>query len=101
VLKNSLTGQRIGGGKGGSDFDPKGKSDREVMAFCQSFMTELFRHIGANTDVPAGDIGVGAREVGFMYGQYKRLTNSVEGVFTGKGITYGGSLVRTEATGSK
>ena len=99
ILKNSLTGQRIGGGKGGSDFDPKGKSDREVMAFCQSFMTELFRHIGANTDVPAGDIGVGGREVGFMYGQYKRLTNCVEGVLTGKGISYGGSLARTEATG--
>ena len=99
ILKNSLTGQRIGGGKGGSDFDPKGKSDCEIMAFCQSFMTELFRHIGANTDVPAGDIGVGGREIGFMYGQYKRLTNSVEGVFTGKGIIYGGSLARTEATG--
>ncbi|MCL2349688.1 MAG: NADP-specific glutamate dehydrogenase [Planctomycetaceae bacterium] len=99
VLKNSLTGQPIGGGKGGSDFDPKGKSCREVMTFCQSFMTELFRHIGANTDVPAGDIGVGGREIGFMYGQYKRLVNSFEGVLTGKGLTYGGSLARTEATG--
>ena len=99
VFKNSLTGLPIGGGKGGADFDPKGKSDREVMAFCQSFMTELFRHIGPNTDVPAGDIGVGAREVGFMYGQYKRLVNSFEGVLTGKGLTYGGSLARTEATG--
>ena len=99
ILKNSLTGQRIGGGKGGSDFDPKGKSDREVMAFCQSFMSELFRHIGADTDVPAGDIGVGGREIGFMYGQYKRLTNRIEGVLTGKGIVYGGSLARTEATG--
>jgi len=99
IFKNALTGQPIGGGKGGSDFDPKGKSDREIMAFCQSFMTELYRHIGANTDVPAGDIGVGAREVGYMFGQYKRLTNSFEGVLTGKGLTYGGSLVRTEATG--
>jgi len=99
ILKNSLTGLPIGGGKGGSDFDPKGKSDREVMAFCQSLMTELFRHIGANTDVPAGDIGVGAREIGFMYGQYKRLANSFEGVLTGKGLTYGGSLARTQATG--
>ncbi|MCL1815705.1 MAG: NADP-specific glutamate dehydrogenase [Treponema sp.] len=99
VFKNSLTGQPIGGGKGGSDFDPKGRSDREIMAFCQSFMTELFRHIGANTDVPAGDIGVGGREIGFMYGQYKRLVNSFEGVFTGKGLTYGGSLARREATG--
>ena len=99
VLKNSLTGQPIGGGKGGSNFDPKGKSDREVMAFCQSFMTELFRHIGQNTDVPAGDIGVGGREIGFLYGQYKRLANSFEGILTGKGLTYGGSLVRTEATG--
>ena len=99
IFKNSLTGLPIGGGKGGSDFDPKGKSDREVMAFCQSYMTELFRHIGADTDVPAGDIGVGKREVGFMYGQYKRLTNCFEGVFTGKGLVYGGSLVRTEATG--
>ncbi|MCL1882573.1 MAG: NADP-specific glutamate dehydrogenase [Defluviitaleaceae bacterium] len=99
TFKNSLTGQLIGGGKGGSDFDPKGKSDREVMAFCQSFMTELFRHIGVDTDIPAGDIGVGAREVGFMYGQYKRLTNRFEGVFTGKNLLYGGSLVRTQATG--
>ena len=99
IFKNSLTGLPIGGGKGGTDFDPKGKSDREVMAFCQSLMTELYRHIGANTDVPAGDIGVGGREVGFMFGQYKRLTNSFEGVLTGKGLTYGGSLARTEATG--
>ncbi|MCL2706643.1 MAG: NADP-specific glutamate dehydrogenase [Dehalococcoidia bacterium] len=99
IFKNSLTGQPIGGGKGGADFDPKGKSDREIMAFCQSFMTELFRHIGSDTDVPAGDIGVGGREVGYMYGQYKRLTNRFEGVFTGKGLTYGGSLARTEATG--
>ncbi len=99
IFKNSLSGLPIGGGKGGSDFDPKGKSDREVMAFCQSFMTELSKHIGADTDVPAGDIGVGAREIGFMYGQYKRLKNIYEGVLTGKGLTYGGSLVRTEATG--
>ncbi|MCL2056533.1 MAG: NADP-specific glutamate dehydrogenase [Oscillospiraceae bacterium] len=99
IFKNSLTGQPIGGGKGGSDFDPKGKSDREVMAFCQSFMTELCRHIGADTDVPAGDIGVGAREIGFLYGQYRRLANTVGGVLTGKGLSYGGSLVRTEATG--
>lgn len=99
TFKNSLTGMPIGGGKGGSDFDPKGKSDREVMAFCQSFMTELYRHIGADTDVPAGDIGVGAREIGYLYGQYKRLTNRSEGVLTGKGIPYGGSLARTEATG--
>jgi glutamate dehydrogenase (NADP+) len=99
TFKNSLTGQPIGGGKGGSDFDPKGKSNREVMAFCQSFMTELFRHIGENTDVPAGDIGVGGREIGFLYGQYKRLANSFEGILTGKGLTYGGSLARTEATG--
>ena len=99
VFKNSLTGLPIGGGKGGSDFDPKGKSDREVMAFCQSFMTELYRHIGADVDVPAGDIGVGAREIGFLYGQYKRLTGKYEGVLTGKGLTYGGSLARTEATG--
>jgi len=99
IFKNSLTGQPIGGGKGGSDFDPKGKSDREIMSFCQSFMIELFRHIGANTDVPAGDIGVGGREIGYMYGQYKRLTNCSEGVLTGKGLIYGGSLVRTEATG--
>ncbi len=99
VFKNSLTSLPIGGGKGGSDFDPKGKSDGEIMRFCQSFMTELQRHIGADTDVPAGDIGVGAREIGFMYGQYKRLKNAYEGVLTGKGLTYGGSLVRTEATG--
>ena len=98
-LKNSLTGLPIGGGKGGSDFDPKGKSDREIMAFCQSFMTELFRHIGADTDVPAGDIGVGGREIGYLFGQYKRLKNCYEGVLTGKGLTYGGSLVRTQATG--
>ncbi len=99
IFKNSLTGLPIGGGKGGSDFDPKGKSDREVMAFCQSFMTELYRHIGADTDVPAGDIGVGGREIGFMFGQYKRIRNQYEGVLTGKGLTYGGSLARTEATG--
>ena len=99
VFKNSLTGLPIGGGKGGSDFDPKGKSDREVMAFCQSFMTELYRHIGADVDVPAGDIGVGAREIGYLFGQYKRLTHSYEGVLTGKGLTYGGSLARKEATG--
>ncbi len=99
IFKNSLTGLPIGGGKGGSDFDPKGKSDREVMAFCQSFMTELFRHIGADTDVPAGDIGVGAREIGYLFGQYKKLTNRYEGVLTGKGLTYGGSLARKQATG--
>ena len=99
VFKNSLTSLPIGGGKGGSDFDPKGKSDREIMAFCQSFMTELYRHIGADTDVPAGDIGTGAREIGFMYGQYKRLKGVYEGVLTGKGLSYGGSLARTEATG--
>jgi len=99
IFKNSLTGLPIGGGKGGCDFDPKGKSDREVMAFCQSFMTELSRHIGADTDVPAGDIGVGGREIGYMYGQYKRVKNIFEGVLTGKGLTYGGSLARTEATG--
>lgn len=99
IFKNSLTGLPIGGGKGGSDFDPKGKSDAEVMRFCQSFMTELFRHIGADTDVPAGDIGTGGREIGFMYGQYKRLKNVYEGVLTGKGLTWGGSLARTEATG--
>ena len=99
IFKNSLTTLPIGGGKGGSDFDPKGKSDREVMAFCQSFMTELCKHIGADTDVPAGDIGVGGREIGFMYGQYKRIRNLYEGVLTGKGLTYGGSLARTEATG--
>ena len=99
TFKNSLTGLPIGGGKGGSDFDPKGKSDREVMAFCQSFMTELSKYIGANEDVPAGDIGTGAREIGYMYGQYKRLTGLYEGVLTGKGLSYGGSLARTEATG--
>ena len=99
IFKNSLTGLPIGGGKGGSDFDPKGKSDREVMAFCQSFMTELFRHIGADTDVPAGDIGTGAREIGYMYGQYKRIRNIYEGVLTGKGLSYGGSLARKQATG--
>jgi glutamate dehydrogenase (NADP+) len=99
IFKNALTGLPIGGGKGGSDFDPKGKSDREVMAFCQSFMSELYRHIGANIDVPAGDIGVGGREVGYLYGQFKRLTGRYEGVLTGKGLTFGGSLVRTEATG--
>ncbi len=99
IFKNSLTGLPIGGAKGGSDFDPKGKSDREVMAFCQSFMTELSKYIGENIDVPAGDIGTGAREIGYMYGQYKKLTNSYEGVLTGKGLTFGGSLARTEATG--
>ena len=99
IFKNSLTGLPIGGGKGGSDFDPKGKSDREVMAFCQSFMTELCKYIGADTDVPAGDIGTGAREIGFMFGQYKRIRGLFEGVLTGKGLTYGGSLARTEATG--
>ncbi|MCH5183981.1 MAG: NADP-specific glutamate dehydrogenase [Oscillospiraceae bacterium] len=99
IFKNSLTGLPIGGGKGGSDFDPKGKSDGEVMRFCQSFMTELSKHIGADTDVPAGDIGVGAREIGYLYGQYKRLRNEFTGVLTGKGLTYGGSLARTEATG--
>lgn len=99
ILKNSLTGLPIGGGKGGSDFDPKGKSDREIMAFCQSFMTELFRHIGADTDVPAGDIGVGAREVGYLFGQYKRIRDEHVGVLTGRGLSYGGSLVRKEATG--
>jgi len=99
ILKNSLTGLMMGGGKGGSDFDPKGKSDGEVMRFCQSFMNELFRHIGPDTDVPAGDIGVGGREVGFMFGQYKRLRNEFTGVLTGKGLEWGGSLVRTEATG--
>ena len=99
TFKNSLTGLPIGGGKGGTNFDPKGKSDREVMAFCQSLMTELYRHIGADQDVPAGDIGVGGREIGFMYGQYKRLTGLYEGVLTGKGLTYGGSLARTQATG--
>ena len=99
IFKNSLTGLPIGGGKGGSDFDPKGKSDREVMAFCQSFMTELHKYIGADTDVPAGDIGTGAREIGYLYGQYKRLTGRYEGVLTGKGLSFGGSLARTEATG--
>ena len=99
ILKNSLTGLPIGGGKGGSDFDPKGKSDREVMAFCQSFMTELYRHIGADTDVPAGDIGVGGREIGYLFGQYKRIRDEHVGVLTGRGLSYGGSLVRTEATG--
>ena len=99
VFKNSLTGLPIGGGKGGSDFDPKGKSDREVMAFCQGFMTELCKYIGADTDVPAGDIGTGAREIGYMFGQYKRIRGLYEGVLTGKGLSYGGSLARTEATG--
>ncbi|WP_336067725.1 NADP-specific glutamate dehydrogenase [Mesoflavibacter sp. CH_XMU1404-2] len=99
VFKNSLTTLPMGGGKGGSDFDPKGKSDNEVMRFCQSFMTELYRHIGANTDVPAGDIGVGGREIGYMFGQYKRLKNEFTGVLTGKGLSYGGSLIRPEATG--
>ena len=99
IFKNSLTSLPMGGGKGGSDFDPKGKSDREIMAFCQSFMTELSKHIGADTDVPAGDIGTGAREIGFMFGQYKRLRNEFTGVLTGKGLSYGGSLARTEATG--
>ncbi len=99
VFKNSLTGLPIGGGKGGSDFDPKGKSDREIMAFCQSFMTELCKHIGADTDVPAGDIGVGGREIGYLFGQYKRIRNLYEGVLTGKGLSYGGSLARTQATG--
>jgi len=99
VFKNSLTGLPIGGGKGGSDFDPKGKSDREVMAFCQSFMTELYKYIGADTDVPAGDIGTGAREIGYLFGQYKRIRGLYEGVLTGKGLSYGGSLARTEATG--
>lgn len=99
IFKNSLTGLPMGGGKGGSDFNPKGKSDMEVMRFCQSFMTELCKHIGANTDVPAGDIGVGGREIGFMFGQYKRLQNEFTGVLTGKGLSYGGSLARTEATG--
>ena len=99
IFKNSLTTLPMGGGKGGSDFDPKGKSDREIMAFCQSFMTELYRHIGPNTDVPAGDIGVGGREVGYLFGQYKRLKNEFSGVLTGKGLSFGGSLIRTEATG--
>ena len=99
VFKNSLTTLPMGGGKGGSDFDPKGKSDNEVMRFCQSFMSELYRHIGADTDVPAGDIGVGGREIGFLFGQYKRLKNEFTGVLTGKGIEWGGSLIRPEATG--
>src|SRR5574342_500323 len=99
VFKNSLTTLPMGGGKGGSDFDPKGKSDNEVMRFCQSFMNELFRHIGADTDVPAGDIGVGGREIGFMFGQWKKLVNRFEGVLTGKGLSWGGSLIRPEATG--
>lgn len=99
VLKNSLTGLPMGGGKGGSNFDPKGKSDREVMAFCQSFMTELYRHIGKDEDVPAGDIGVGGREIGYLFGEYKRITKLYEGVLTGKGLTFGGSLARTQATG--
>ncbi len=99
IFKNSLTGLPIGGGKGGSDFDPKGKSDNEIMRFCQSFITELYKYVGADTDVPAGDIGVGGREVGYMYGQYKRITGLYEGVLTGKGLSFGGSLVRTEATG--
>ena len=99
IFKNSLTGLPIGGGKGGSDFNPKGKSDREIMKFCQSFMTELYRHIGADTDVPAGDIGVGGREIGFLYGQYKRIRDVYEGVLTGKGLSFGGSLARTQATG--
>ena len=99
IFKNSLTGLPIGGGKGGSDFDPKGKSDAEVMRFCQSFMSELFKHIGPDTDVPAGDIGVGGREIGYLFGQYKRLCNEFTGVLTGKGLSYGGSLARKEATG--
>ena len=99
VFKNSLTTLPMGGGKGGSDFDPKGKSDNEVMSFCQSFMTELSRHIGPDTDVPAGDIGVGGREIGFMFGQYKRIRNEFTGVLTGKGLNWGGSLIRPEATG--
>jgi len=99
IFKNALTTTPIGGGKGGSDFDPKGKSDNEVMSFCQSFMSELFRHIGPDTDVPAGDIGVGGREIGYMFGQYKKLTNTFTGILTGKGLDWGGSLVRTEATG--
>ena len=99
IFKNSLTGLPIGGGKGGSDFDPKGKSDAEVMRFCQSFMTELYKYIGKDEDVPAGDIGVGGREIGYLYGQYKRITNLYEGVLTGKGLSFGGSLARTEATG--
>ena len=99
TFKNSLTSLPMGGGKGGSDFDPRGKSDKEIMAFCQSFINELYRHVGADTDVPAGDLGVGAREIGYMFGQYKRLVNRYEGVLTGKGLPYGGSLIRPEATG--
>ena len=99
TFKNSLTTLPMGGGKGGSDFDPKGKSDTEIMRFCQSFMTELFRHIGPNRDIPAGDIGVGSREIGYMFGQYKRLKNEFTGVLTGKGVSWGGSLIRPEATG--
>ena len=99
IFKNALTGLQIGGGKGGSDFDPKGKSDNEIMAFCQAFMTELYRHIGATTDVPAGDIGVGGREIGYMFGMYKKLANTYDGTLTGKSLKWGGSLVRTEATG--
>ena len=99
IFKNSLTGLPIGGGKGGADFDPNGKSDAEIMRFCQSFMTELYRHVGAQTDVPAGDLGVGAREIGYMFGQYKRIVNKYEGVLTGKGLSYGGLAGRTEATG--
>ena len=99
IFKNSLTGLPIGGGKGGSDFDPKGKTDLEIMNFCQSFMNELYRHIGADTDVPAGDIGVGAREIGYLFGQYKRLRNEHTAVLTGRGLSYGGSLIRKEATG--
>ena len=99
VFKNSLTTLPMGGGKGGSDFDPKGKSDNEVMSFCQSFMTELSRHIGPDTDVPAGDIGVGGREIGYMFGQYKRIRNEFTGILTGKGLNWGGSLIRPEATG--
>lgn len=99
VFKNSLTSLPMGGGKGGSNFDPKGKSNEEIMRFCQSFMTELFRHIGPNTDVPAGDIGVGGREIGFLFGQYKRIRNEFTGILTGKGLSYGGSKIRPEATG--
>ena len=99
VFKNSLTTLPMGGGKGGSDFDPKGKSDAEVMRFCQSFMSELYRHVGADLDVPAGDIGVGAREIGYLFGQYKRLSNQFTSVLTGRGLSYGGSLIRPEATG--
>ena len=99
VFKNSLTTLPMGGGKGGSDFDPKGRSDNEIMRFCQAFMTELYRHIGPDTDVPAGDIGVGSREIGFLYGQYKKMANEFTGVLTGKGVTWGGSLIRPEATG--